>query len=46
MGKVSQQMVEQAGLDLNVLRDKLILAAGAELSHQKETAREEKDRRV
>jgi hypothetical protein len=32
MGKVSQQMVEQAGLDLNVLRDKLIAAAGAEVT--------------
>jgi ferritin-like protein len=32
MGKVSQQMVKQAGLDLNVLRHKLIAAAGAEVT--------------
>jgi hypothetical protein len=43
MGKVSQQMVTQAGLDLNVLRYRLISRAK---SHQKKPAREEKDRRV
>jgi ferritin-like protein len=32
MGKVARQVVEQAGVDLNVLIDKLIRAAGAEFS--------------
>src|SRR5215470_5675013 len=32
MGKVAKQMVEQAGVDVNVLLDKLIRAAGAEFT--------------
>jgi ferritin-like protein len=29
MGRVARQMVEQTGLDVNVLIDKLVAAAGA-----------------
>jgi ferritin-like protein len=32
MGRVARQMVEQAGLDVNVLIDKLVAAAGAEFT--------------
>src|SRR5258708_18021933 len=32
MGKVAKQMVEQAGVDVNVLLDKLVRAAGAEFT--------------
>jgi ferritin-like protein len=32
MGKVARQMVEQAGIDVNVLLDKLVRAAGAEFT--------------
>lgn len=32
MGKVARQMVEQTGLDINVLLDKLVRAAGAEFT--------------
>src|SRR5919106_397472 len=32
MGKVARQMVEQAGVDVNVLVDKLLRAAGAEFT--------------
>jgi ferritin-like protein len=32
MGKVARQVVEQAGVDVNVLLDKLIRAAGAEFT--------------
>jgi ferritin-like protein len=32
MGKVARQMVEQAGIDVNVLIDKLVRAAGAEFT--------------
>ena len=32
MGKVARQMVEQAGVDVNVLLDKLVRAAGAEFT--------------
>ncbi len=32
MGKVARQVVEQAGVDVNVLLDKLVRAAGAEFT--------------
>src|ERR1700681_1620173 len=32
MGKVARQVVEQAGVDVNVLVDKLVRAAGAEFT--------------
>jgi ferritin-like protein len=32
MGKVARQMVEQAGVDMNLLLDKLVRAAGAEFT--------------
>ncbi len=32
MGRVAREMVEQAGLDVNVLLDKLVAAAGAEFT--------------
>src|ERR671933_855444 len=32
MGKVARQMVEQSGVDVNVLLDKLVRAAGAEFA--------------
>ncbi len=32
MGKVARQVVEQAGIDVNVLLDKLIRGAGAEFT--------------